>query len=444
MSEDRTTFSGRLKRYTQVSSALGGVAVKFAGEHFFGMSIDHDVQAQDLAKALGSLKGPMLKIAQMLATVPDAVPSEYVQEFLPLQSEAPAMGWPFVRRRMSQELGADWLQRFQSFEPQAPFAASLGQVHRAVSKEGEKLACKLQYPDMISTVDADLQQLKLVLGLYEKAFQALKTSAIFEEIRDRLKEELDYEREARHIALYQELLKDFPFVHLPEVKPELSTSRLLTMKWLEGKKVTQLQDQSLEKRNDRARKMFQLWYTPFYHYGFIHADPHLGNYTFREDNDINLLDFGCIRRFPPKTVQGVIDLYRALQTNDQARFVHAYESWGFKNLTKEMIEVLNLWAGLLYEPLLEDRVRPLQEDFRGLTGRATAFKVHQELKRLGGLEPPREFVFLDRASVGIGSLFLHLKAELNWHQELEKILADYDNQKLAENQQRLVNTYDLN
>ena len=157
MSEDRTSLSSRLKRYTQVSSALGGVAVKYAGEHFFGLTIDHETQAQNLAKALGTLKGPVLKIAQMLATVPDAVPAEYVKEFLPLQSEAPAMGWPFVRRRMAQELGANWIEKFQHFDPQASFAASLGQVHRAFSLKGETLACKLQYPDMISTVDADLQ-----------------------------------------------------------------------------------------------------------------------------------------------------------------------------------------------------------------------------------------------------------------------------------------------
>lgn len=443
MSEDRTSLSGRLKRYTQVSSALGGVAVKYAGEHFFGLTIDHETQAQNLAKALGTLKGPVLKIAQMLATVPDAVPAEYVKEFLPLQSEAPAMGWPFVRRRMAQELGANWIEKFQHFDPQASFAASLGQVHRAVSLKGETLACKLQYPDMISTVDADLQQLKLVLNLYEKTFQALKTTSIFEEIRARLSEELDYTREAKHIALYQDMLKEFSFAHLPTVDLSLSTTRLLTMKWLEGKKLTQVQDQPLNIRNDWAKKMFQLWYTPFYHYGFIHADPHLGNYSFREDGSINLLDFGCIRRFPAKTVQGVIDLYRALQSNKIEGFVYAYESWGFKNLTKEMIEVLNLWARLLYEPLLDDRVRPLQLEFSGLPGRATAFKVHEELKRLGGLEPPREFVFLDRASVGIGSLFLHLKAELNWHQELEQILASYNAQKLADEQQRLIVLHQL-
>ena len=443
MYEDHTSFTSRLKRYTQVSTALGGVAVKYAGEHFLGLSIDHQAQAQNLAKALGSLKGPVLKIAQMLATVPDAVPAEYVKEFLPLQSEAPAMGWPFVRRRMIQELGPDWVQKFQHFDPQASFAASLGQVHRAVSLKGETLACKLQYPNMVSIVDADLQQLKLVLNLYEKTFQALKTDSIFEEIRARLLEELDYKREAKHIALYQDILKKFSFVHLPTVDTSLSTTRLLTMKWLEGKKLTQVQDQPFERRNDWARKMFQLWYMPFYHYGFIHADPHLGNYTFQEDGAINLLDFGCIRRFPAKTVQGVIDLYRALQSNNLDGFVHAYESWGFKNLTKEMIEVLNLWARLLYEPLLDDRVRPLQQEFSGLSGRATAFKVHEELKRLGGLEPPREFVFLDRASVGIGSLFLHLKAELNWHQELEGILETYNNQKLAADQQRLITIYDL-
>lgn len=442
--DDQNSLQGRFRRYAHVSSALSAAAFRLAGERFFGADLDHEVQAKELAKAFGSLKGPVMKVAQMLATIPDAVPSEYAQEFLSLQAEAPSMGWPFVRRRMTQELGPDWAQKFQSFDREASFAASLGQVHKAISKEdGLALACKLQYPDLASVVEADLQQLKIIFRVYEIAAHALKTEEIFDEISERLREELDYEREAKHIAVYRDILKDFTVVHLPQVISALSTRRLLTMTWLEGKNLREIAGENQEFRNQVARSMFQIWYYPFYHYGFIHADPHLGNYTFREDGSVNLLDFGCLRIFSAKVVQGVIDLYRALQKNDQAQLVHAYESWGFSNLSKEMIEVLNLWANLLYEPLLDDRVRPIQKEFSGMQGRYTASKVHHELRRLGGIKPPREFVYLDRATVGVGSVFLHLKAELNWHQELEKMIEDFEFNTVSENQKRLLVKYGL-
>ena len=126
---------------------------------FLGMDIDRARNAAELAAALGGLKGPIMKVAQLLATIPEALPPEYVAELTKLQSQAPPMGWAFVKRRMQAELGADWQTKFASFEHHPAAAASLGQVHRATSHDGAELACKLQYPDMQSAVEADLRQL---------------------------------------------------------------------------------------------------------------------------------------------------------------------------------------------------------------------------------------------------------------------------------------------
>lgn len=434
MSEEKDTFGGRLKRYANVSTAMSGAAVRFIGERLFGLEIDHDDMAKTLTRALGSLKGPVMKVAQMLATIPDAVPLEYAQEFLQLQADAPSMGWPFVRRRMAAELGPDWLSRFKSFDRQASAAASLGQVHQAVSLTREKLACKLQYPDMKSIVEADLKQLKLVLGLYEKYTGALSLDEVYTEITERLREELDYTLEAKHIRLYETILEKVSGVHIPRVIKELSTERLLTMRWLEGKRLKTILEESQDFRNRAAYTLFQIWYQPLYTHAVIHGDPHLGNYTFCDDASINLLDYGCIRKFDPSFIRGVIDLYHALKNNDTALAVHAYETWRFKNLSKEMIEVLNLWANLLYEPLLEDRVRPIQKEHSGVYGREMAYKVHSELRRLGGVRPPREFVFMDRAAVGVGSVFMHLRAEHNWHRIYEELIKDFNPENVLANQ----------
>jgi predicted unusual protein kinase regulating ubiquinone biosynthesis (AarF/ABC1/UbiB family) len=432
---DGDNLTGRVRRYARVSTAMGGLAARLAGARYLGVPIDRARHAADLKSALGGIKGPLMKVAQLLATIPDALPKEYASELAALQSNAPAMGWPFVRRRMQAELGPDWQKRFRSFEHEAAHAASLGQVHRAIALDGRKLASKLQYPDMASAVEADLRQLKLVMSLYERYDRAITTDEIHTEIAERLREELDYRREAAHMRLYRRILAATPDVSVPEPLPELSTARLLTMTWLDGAPFLAAAQAPAARRNTIARNMFLAWYVPFYYYGVIHGDPHLGNYTVREDGGINLLDFGCIRIFPPLFVAGVIDLYHALDRGDDALAVHAYESWGFRNLSREMIAVLNRWAQFLYAPLLDDRKRRIQEQ-EGVYGRDVAEEVHREIRRLGGVTPPREFVFMDRAAIGLGSVFLHLKAEINWHRLFHELIDDFDRDALAERQKK--------
>lgn len=425
--DEQNTLGGRVRRYAQVGRAVGGLAARLGAERVLGVKMDRGRHAEELKAALGGLKGPLMKVAQILSTIPDALPQEYTLELSQLQANAPHMGWPFVKRRMAAELGPDWQSRFASFEHEAAAAASLGQVHRATGKDGRLLACKLQYPDMASVVEADLRQLKVIFGIYAAYDRAIDTSNIHAEIAERLREELDYERESRNMRLYGRMLADEPGVHVPEVVADVTTKRLLTMTWLEGKRILTVVDEPIEIRNRVAMNMFRAWYVPFYEYGVIHGDPHLGNYTIRPDDySINLLDFGAVRMFRPSLVKGVIDLYHALETGDQELAVHAYEAWGFSNLTRETVEVLNIWAEFVYAPLMEDRSRAIDETNSGMYGREVAEKVHRELRRIGGVAPPREFVLMDRAAIGLGSVFLHLKAEVNWYEMFHDLVRDFD------------------
>ena len=436
----KSQVGGRLKRYAKVTTTMSGLAARMAGERYLGMDIDRDRHAAQLREALGSLKGPLMKVAQILSTIPDALPAEYADELASLQADAPSMGWLFVKRRMAAELGADWQSQFAEFNRTAISAASLGQVHKAVSPDGQPLAVKLQYPDMASAIDADLRQLKLVFQLYERFDSAISTNDIYNELSDRLHEELDYCREAANLALYRDMLKDEAHVTMPQYLPELSTGRVLTMSWVEGQKLMAWLEcaPSQEERNQVAMNMFRAWYVPFYFYGVIHGDPHLGNYSIDNRLNINLMDFGSIRIFRPDFVSGVIDLYKALRNSDEALALQAYEKWGFHGLDKEAIEVLNMWAGFIYAPLLEDGVRPIQQMRGGSEGRELAGKVHQELKRIGGIKPPREFVLMDRAAVGLGSVFMHLSAEVNWHKLFHELIDEFDTSKLATRQRKAV------
>ncbi|HEX2726296.1 MAG TPA: AarF/UbiB family protein, partial [Beijerinckiaceae bacterium] len=322
-------FSARAARYARVGTNVGGVAARIAGTRLFGFEGQDASNAAALAQVLGGLKGPIMKVAQLLATIPDLVPPEYAAELQKLQSEAPPMGGAFVRRRMLAELGSDWQARFGSFDLKPAAAASLGQVHRATAKDGSPLACKLQYPDMQSAVEADLRQLEFVFAIHRRMDPAIDTTEIAKEIGARVREELDYEREARHVRLYQQALAEVPEVRVPSLWPELSTRRLLTLGWLDGTKILQFTEATPEIRNRLAVAMFKAWWHPFSHIAVIHGDPHLGNYTvFSEGGEargINLLDYGCIRIFPPSFVGGVVDLYHGLLHDDRDRIVHAYE-----------------------------------------------------------------------------------------------------------------------
>src|ERR1035438_3196845 len=194
---EKNRLSARAARYARVGANVGGVAARYGGRRLIGGEPNRAGDASALSSALGRLKGPLMKVAQLMATIPDLLPPEYAAELQKLQSEAPPMGWAFVKRRMIAELGADWTKRFASFEHHPAAAASLGQVHRARSLDGAMLACKLQYPDMQSAVEADLGQLKLLFAIRKRFDPALDTTEIAKEIAARLREELDYTTKAK-------------------------------------------------------------------------------------------------------------------------------------------------------------------------------------------------------------------------------------------------------
>lgn len=439
--DEANRFSARAMRYARVGTNVGGIAARMAAQRVFGLGSDRAQNAAALGAALGGLKGPIMKVAQLLATIPEAIPPEYTTELAKLQSQAPPMGWAFVKRRMTAELGAEWQKKFSHFEHHPAAAASLGQVHKAVSLDGRELACKLQYPDMQSAVEADLSQLQVLFALYRRFEPVIDASEIASEISNRIREELDYRREARHVALYRDMLSDTDLVRVPNVWPDLSTGRLLTLDWMEGERLLAHKDDPLDIRNRLATAMFTAWWFPFSRFGVIHGDPHLGNYSAFKANGvpagINLLDYGCIRIFPPSFVGGVVDLYMGLRDNDDDRIVHAYETWGFKRLSRELIDILNIWAKFIYGPLLDDRVRTIADGVSPAEyGRREAFRVHQALKQKGPVTVPREFVFMDRAAIGLGGVFLHLRAELNFYRLFNEAIQDFSVEAVAGRQGR--------
>ncbi|HWA00602.1 MAG TPA: AarF/ABC1/UbiB kinase family protein [Caulobacterales bacterium] len=433
---ERNRLSARIGRTANLGANLSGAAAVYGAARLFGGDQADAQIASALKLALGRSKGPAMKVAQMLASIPDLLPPEYAREMGSLMANAPAMGWPFVQRRMRAELGPDWESKFASFERTAAAAASLGQVHRAVGKDGAPLACKLQYPEMTSAVESDISQLQPVLGLVKRVGKGVDPTEVGQELAERLREELDYERERKHIRLFEHMLQSVEGVALPAPVEALSTRRLLTMHWLEGRPLKDFLDTSLETRNRIATLLFRAWWTPVGQYGIIHGDPHLGNYTLAGDAErLNLLDFGCVRVFPPRFIEGVIKLRDGLEHDDRARIEEAYTLWGFTPLRPEIIDTLNIWARFLYAPLLDRRVRPVTAGVDpSAYGRKEIRAMKQKLFSYEAVTIPREFVFLDRAVIGLGAAFLHLRAELNFAELFDQCVAGFSAEAVAERQ----------
>ncbi|MCT6838742.1 MAG: AarF/UbiB family protein, partial [Bifidobacteriales bacterium] len=255
------------------------------------------------------------------------------------------------------------------------------------------------------------------LGVFSLVGNAIRQDEVYTELAERMREELDYIREASHVRLYQHMLADVPEVTVPHPVAELTTGRLLTMDWVPGRSMKSVlaEQRSQEERNAIAVALFKAWYTPFYRYGVIHGDPHMGNFTVRKNGGLNLLDFGAVRIFSPRFVEGVLALFHALRDGDEERAYEAYYAWGFKDISRERAAVLNEWARFFYRPLMTDHVCDVGESNNPQEARKVLERVYEGLKRTGGITLPREFVMLDRSAIGLGSAFLRLGAKVNWH-----------------------------
>jgi predicted unusual protein kinase regulating ubiquinone biosynthesis (AarF/ABC1/UbiB family) len=217
------------------------------------------------------------------------------------------------------------------------------------------------------------------------------------------------------------------------------------MSWLDGERLMTFKEGPLEQRNRVAKMMYRAWWHPFADYGAIHGDPHLGNYTIRADRGepvgVNLLDFGCIRKFPTRFIGGVVELRRGLLEDNRDRVVNAYRMWGFQNLTNDIIDTMNIWAKFIYGPLLDDREREIADGVApGDYGRKEAIAVRNALQEKGPVTVPREFVFMDRAAIGLGGVFLHLRASVNWYRLFEETLANFSDEATAARQKAAFET----
>jgi aarF domain-containing kinase len=255
--------------------------------------------AQRMKRDLSELKGPLMKLGQAISMQSHLLPQEVLQELADLHMKAPSMHWPMMRIQFKKSMGHHPEEIFASFEKEAFAAASLGQVHRARTKEGQEVAVKIQYPGIRQVIENDLKTLKAVLLPARARQRSLKNMQ--KEIEEVIFQEIDYENEAQNIQLYREKLKPLPYVRVPEVYPEYSSKKVLCMSLMPGLHLDEfLATKPSQDLKDRiGARLFELFYYQVYQMDCLHADPHLGNYLFNKDGSLNLIDFGCVKHFDP-------------------------------------------------------------------------------------------------------------------------------------------------
>ncbi len=404
--DDKLPPQGRLNRLRKLaglSAQLGADVLKSGARRLAGQESEvlSRGMAEKLVATLGDLKGAAMKFGQAVSMDPDLLTPEVRQVLARLQNQAPAMAYEGVARVIQEELGAPPEALFREFDREPLAAASLGQVHRAVLEDGRAVAVKVQYPGVAASLEGDLDNLGVVVKTVSKATRVADGTAYFLELRDEMLLELDYRREASLCQGFTRSIARLPDLKVPEVIPERSSERVLTLELLEGLTLKDwvVSQPGPEERFHVARQLIHAIYGPFFCAGEIHADPHPGNFMVMKDGRLGLLDFGSIKRF-------------------SARFVDANRRMFLQSMRLESVDVLGLSREVgftleLPEAEAEEFIREVLH-IAGRPMRAHAYdfatcEISRDMKqhfarnavRLLKIRPPPEAVMFFRATGGL-------------------------------------------
>ncbi len=430
MGGDQPT-GGRFKRLAKLaglgarlSTEVASRGVKrLAGES--AASILSSAGAEKLVATLGELKGLAMKAGQALAMDPDLLTPEVQAIVAKLQNQAPPMAWATVKQVLVSELGEGALEKFQSIDEQPLASASLGQVHGAVTRAGQRVVLKVQYPGVDRALEADLANVESTAVLLARA-AGVPAQSYFGEVREALLEELDYRLEARNAQIVAEAAKGLADLHVPAVLPELSAARVLTEERLEGETMKDFLARraalSNEERFRVARQLIRAAFGPFLRAGVVHADPHPGNYVLLEDGRLGLLDFGNVRQVS-KTWQGVnrqlIEMGLGAPWPD---VVELSREAGFtlKASDAQLRPFIEPVVRLVLEPLMTERydyaeAAPLK--------RMRALMMKQAVMVKTKVQPPAEGLLFYRAMGGLMQNLQSLGAAGNYRRVYEELMA---------------------
>lgn len=428
-----TTRTGRFMKLAGMTASVAGRYASEKVKNSFSSdeekeqrrSKTYDKMANDIVSTLGELKGAVMKVGQIASQTQDFLPKEFSSALQKLQKEAPPMDFSLIRQQIIDELGADPEVIFDRFDQKPYAAASIGQVHRAKTKDGREVIVKVQYPGVDKSCDSDLKQLRMTLklgGLLKIPKESV--DQLFQEILERLHEELDYQNEANNIKRFQQFHKDDVGLIIPTVIEELSTRRILTMDLVEGDHISEL-DRTVYTQdviNLIGHRIFTTMADQLFKFQCIHGDPHAGNFAFRPDGTVIMYDFGCVKQLKPE----IVTAYKAA--------LNAGIKKDYKLLDKRLIELgvrvegkpaldegyYAMWRDIFITPF--EHKDEIYDFAQARLHTQVASKAPTVFKHLDSFKPPVESLFIDRLIAGHYWMMKNLGVQAAFRNELEAYL----------------------
>jgi len=425
--------SGRAKRVLKVGELATSVGSSYlweavrspfrsADKRQQALLDTHVKNALKIVERSKELRGAFTKLVQLLSMRDDILPTEVLQVLSASQSSVPPMDYPLIRKQIVKELGYPPEALFAEFDEAAFAAASLGQVHKARLKSGEEVVVKIQYPGVEETVNQDLKNLKALLQTFTRLGrdvmrQKIDSSDVYRELEERLHEELDYINEAKNIAIFQKMFRDDDEVLIPEVYPDLSSRRVLTMGYVEGYPFQTILGPGIEQslKDWVAIKYFRVLWRQVFEYGVLHTDPNPGNYLVTFHPKLAMLDFGSIRVFPETIRTAYLRLARALLADDRATMAKCFVQLDYldpDDKPEPMVEIMQI----IFEPVLTDR-RWNPRDYNSVERGMQIATIGLENRIF---KDPGHRVFLFRALMGMDAYLKQFGTVTNWHREFKR------------------------
>jgi len=376
-----------------------------------------------LARRLASLRGPAMKVGQMLwLQGEDIIPAEFRNALSMLRSQGYAMPDSQLRRVLGREYGRGWEERFARFDMEPAAAASIGQIHRARTHGGRELALKVQFPGVARSVDSDVNNLATLLRRLEFLPVTMDIDAIAGEAKRQLHLETDYEGEARNLERYSKFVADMPDVVVPRVHRALTTRRILAMDWMDGDPIESLSSEAVPQatRNAIARTLQELMFREMFDYQFMQTDPNVDNYLYLPaTQQIGLLDLGSVAQFPREFSEHYRRVCRAVVAGDAEGVRAAATDIGYihpddsPERARGVVDIIRLAC----EPFAHRG--PYDFAASGMIGRARDLALSVAMKQ-GLRSPPPQTIFLHRKLLGTFLICSRLRARVNVHALIER------------------------
>jgi predicted unusual protein kinase regulating ubiquinone biosynthesis (AarF/ABC1/UbiB family) len=377
--------------------------------------------AEDAARELGEMKGLLMKFGQLVGFIAEGLPEEAQQALATLQADAPPMAPSLAASVVRDELGAEPEDVFLSWEAEPVAAASIGQVHRAVLRDGRVAAVKVQYPGVDRAIRHDLDNAEILYSMFAAmALKGLDVNALIDELRARLGDELDYRIEAVNQSEFANLYRGHPFIHVPDIVPELCTQRVLTSEWSAGVPwATFVERAGRAERQKVGEVVFRFAQGSIHRHRAFNGDPHPGNYRFHSDGSVTFLDFGLVKRWAEGEWERLsVCLDAIVVDREPERLVAAMEEVGFLAPDHGLSpQAVYDYVSAPYVPYLSDEFTFTRQWVANTLGKVLDVNgPHQAV--IQRLNMPASFVILDRVVWGVSAILGKLEAHGPWRSML--------------------------